>query len=79
MHGVKEAAEVIWRNLMKILFASSWISSSQNTFYLIMAKSGTIKGWDFFELLKAFLCVWSKMGKINKDNYALITLSELID
>ena len=37
-----------------------------------MAKSGTIKSWDFLEFLKAFLFIRSKMSKINKDNYALI-------
>ena len=52
--------------------ASSWIAFSQNMFYLIMVKRGTIKSWDFLEFLKVLLCARSKMSKINTNGYVLI-------
>ena len=51
---------------------SAWISFSQNSFYVIMVKRGTIRSIDFLEVLKALRFVKTKMNKQLINDYVIL-------
>ena len=50
---------------------SAWIAFSQNSFYVIMVKGGTIRSIDFLEVLKALRFVRIKMNKQLINDYVI--------
>ena len=72
MLGVKlDAAEVTSRNLMKF-YCFCLNNFSQNLFYAIMVKIGTIRRIDFLEVLKALRFVRIKMNKQLINDYVIL-------
>ena len=51
---------------------SAWIAFSQNLFYVIMVKRGTIRSIDFLEVLKALRFVKTKMNKQLINDYVIL-------
>ena len=51
---------------------SAWIVFSQNSFYVIMAKWGTIRSIDFLKVLKALRFVKTKMNNQLINDYVIL-------